>query len=604
MVFRSTKALNYRRGKHQILSQKKTDSRICICRLILFGGVVLCFMLLKIITNKDTEDFGSDKFEKLLEYPDNGFEEKVSLNGIMSVSDMEEVKSTSSTELYGDNASTNIQIDDSENNEEGNMLVSKGNDEEVSDVSISTIETELCSSNPYAKYLGDSLEVISSRAVEWLNSNIEDKLKVKTSILQGEDSTYSKETKAIENPLKMDSFNYTTVFKKDTNTDIKYHVDEKRSETERRLAEITEISHLKSFSKKINMTTIISKDNKDIYQDREDYIGKNILSGEQNYLRKGEKLKKQEKNKKNKKVQNSMDEYSQVQMNKGDSGKKILHEVEKKTLVTSSISLEEKEFVTSSCSSNGEIRSSIPGVCGISQNSEAKNSEPCVVYVIMVGKESYEKEQDNDLIFIRFLKETNCDVRVVSLCAEAVKDEISTLNIETILQENQSYIDNKRLVVINDACLDFSIILASEKTEKNDSNLGKDRNKLIINPNQVDIVYFLFPSANTMKENKHSFSMTSFSDFIGENKELFLSSTSNRREGTKIKLPMQVVFNQALRDSLTRENMLKKMIQSGYISVAEDNEAKTVTFIRFSCSDEKKNLITGGAARMTGFYPG
>jgi len=107
-----------------------------------------------------------------------------------------------------------------------------------------------------------------------------------------------------------------------------------------------------------------------------------------------------------------------------------------------------------------------------------------------------------------------------------------------------------------------------------------------------------------MKENKHSFSITSFSEFIGENKELFLSSTSNRREGTKIKLPMQVVFNQALNDSLTRENMLKNMIQSGYVSVAEDNEAKTVTFIRFSCSDEKKNLITGGAARMTGFYPG
>merc|ERR1711865_880535 len=374
-------------------------------------------------------------------------------------------KSASNTELYVDNADTNIQIDDSENDKEGNMLVSKGDDEEVSDVSISTIETELCSSNPYAKYLGDSLEVISSRAVEWLNSNIEDKLEVKTMILLGEDNTYSKETKAIENQLKIDSFNYTTVFKKDTNTDVKYHEDEEIGETERRLAEITEISHSESstsikhehehehehkhehehehehVSNEINMTTLITKDNKDIYQDKEDYIGKNTLSGKQKNLRKGEKLKRQqEKDKKKKKVTNGIDEYSQVQTNKGDSGINKLHEDEKKTLVTaSSISLEEKEVVTSSCSDNGEISSSIPGVCGISQISEAKNSDPCVVYVIMVGNESYEKEQDNDPIFIRFLKETNCDVRVVSLCAEAeaVKDEIPILNIETILQDNQ-----------------------------------------------------------------------------------------------------------------------------------------------------------------------
>merc|ERR1712238_509636 len=226
-------------------------------------------------------------------------------------------------ELYVDKADTNIQIDDSENDKEGNMLVSKGDDEEVSDVSISTIETELCSSNPYAKYLSDSLEVISSRAVEWLNSNIEDKLEVKTMILLGEDNTYSKETKAIENQLKMDSFNYTTVFKKDTNTDVKYHEDEEISETERRLAEITEISHSESstsirhehehehehehdhehVSNKINTTTLITKDNKDIYQDKEDYIGKNMLSGKQKNLRKGEKLKRQEKDKKRKRCQ-------------------------------------------------------------------------------------------------------------------------------------------------------------------------------------------------------------------------------------------------------------------------------------------------------------
>merc|ERR1712238_298922 len=210
-----------------------------------------------------------------------------------------------------------------------------------------------------------------------------------------------------------------------------------------------------------NTTTLITKDNKDIYQDKEDYIGKNMLSGKQKNLRKGEKLKRQEKDKKKKKVPNVMDEYSQVQTNKGDSGINKFHEDEKKTLVTtSSISLGEKEVVTSSCSNNGEISSSIPGVCGISQNSEAKNSDPCVVYVIMVGNESYEKEQDNDPIFIRFLKDTNCDVRVVPLCAEAVKDEIPILN-------------NERLVVINDACLDSSIIIASEKNRKERQQLRR-----------------------------------------------------------------------------------------------------------------------------------